>query len=42
MNKYDIALNIIKEAIKDLDIEDLARLIDQLDYILETKCNKNA
>jgi predicted house-cleaning noncanonical NTP pyrophosphatase (MazG superfamily) len=30
----------ILELIKDLDLEELARLIDQLDYILETKCNK--
>lgn len=40
MNRYDIALKQILELIKDLDLEELARLIDQLDYILETKCNK--
>lgn len=40
MNRYDIALKQILELIKNLDLEELARLIDQLDYILETKCNK--
>ena len=40
MNKYDIAIKQIMEIIKELDTEELARLIDQLDYFLETRCNK--
>ncbi len=39
MNKYDIAKSKMLEAIKELDIEELAKLVDELDYILQTKCN---
>ena len=39
MNKYDEVKKILLELIKELDDEQLARLLDELDYILQTRVN---